>query len=121
MPIDPNKLIELLIKYKTQATYAFAILGCVAFFIGGRYSVDIPPKSEICKAELQTIDKQFAQISQKDAVCVQKLREQRDTDDETCLSRIRSAVEKAQETTNIVQCEEVCTLYPQCKRAGRCR
>ena len=121
MPIDPNKLIELLIKYKTQATYAFAILGCVAFFIAGRYSVEIPPKSEICKAELQTIDRQFAQLSQKDAVCTQNLRTQRDADSAACDTRIQTELTRARETSDIVQCEEVCTLFPQCKRSGRCR
>jgi len=121
MPIDPNKLLELLIKYKAQVSYLIAFILSVGCFIGGRLSIDCPPKSDVCKAELRTIDTQFEQLSQKDAVCAQSLRTQRDADATSCDERIQTELIRSRETSEVVQCEEVCTLYSQCQRAGRCR
>ena len=121
MPVDVNKLLELLIKYKTQVSYLVAFILCVGCFIGGRMSIDCPPKADVCKAELRTIDRQFAQLQAKDREWTEKLNTQRDTDERSCAERIQTEIENALLNSDIVQCEEVCTLYSQCERAGRCR
>lgn len=94
------------------------------FFIGlmmGYFLKSCPPKSEVCEGEIKTIAKQFEQLSAKDTEWTNKLREQRDKDTNSCDDRIRTEVRRVKQTSNIVQCEEVCVLYPQCKSAGRCK
>jgi len=121
MPVDTDKLFELLIKYKTQVSYLIGFILCVSCFVGGRLSVDCPPKSEVCKAEISTIQSQFAQLAEKDQRWTTKLRERLDEVEGQCTTRIQEALDQQRATDSIVQCEEVCTLYPQCKRANQCR
>ena len=49
--VDVNKLIDLLIKYKTQVSYLIAFVMCLLCFAGGRLTAQCPPKSVVCEAE----------------------------------------------------------------------
>ena len=55
-------LLNLLIKYKTQATVAICVLFMIGIYFAGRASVSCPPKSKVCESEIKTNTKLFAEI-----------------------------------------------------------
>lgn len=121
MPVDPNKLIDLVIKYKNQVTYLCVVILAVILFFAGRYSVDCPPKSEVCKAELITITGLRDELAAKDIVRTEQLRAQRDADRTACDVRVEEAKREQAASNEFLECTDICSLHPQCVRAGRCR
>jgi hypothetical protein len=117
--LDLNAIVSLLIKYKSQVTYSLAGVGLIAIFFIGRMSISIPPKEVICKAEIETKNKLFDQLKECRDESIEKLRLQRDSDERVCLNRISKAVKDTQKESEIVDCETVKALYPQCKRKRR--
>jgi len=120
LPVDYNKLIDLLIKYKTQVSYLIAFIACIGCFIGG-YSVrTCPPKSVVCEAEETTIKSLRGELSQKDDKRVEMLRSQKDEDRLSCDERVEQAKVDQMTSNNFLQCSDICALHPQCVEAGRC-
>jgi hypothetical protein len=115
---NPGKYLDLVEKYKVQATALLIGIFLVLVFIAGRATVDCPSKEVVCKGELLTIESLFEEIKKCQNDSTDKLRDQRDADDEDCTKRIRSAIDKHRTTANIVTCEEVKALMPQCKKRG---
>ena len=121
MNVDTDKLITLLIKYKTQVSYLIAFIMCVGCFVGGYTIQKCKPKSEVCRAEELQIGDLQGQLTQKDTQRVNALRAQRDTDREACDIRVEEARQSQRATNNFLECSDVCALHPQCEAAGRCR
>lgn len=121
MPVDTDKLITLLIRYKTQVSYLIAFIMCVGCFVGGYTIQKCKPKSEVCRAEELQIGGLQTQLTQKDEARVKALREQRDTDRAACDIRVEEARRSQSATNEFLQCSDVCALHPQCEAAGRCR
>ena len=121
MNLDSEKLFELLIKYKTQVSYLIGFILCVACFIGGYSVKHCPPKSEVCRAEELQIGDLQRQLTAKDQVRTQQLRQQRDTDREACDTRVEEARRGQRATNDFLLCSDACALYPQCEAAGRCQ
>tara|TARA_B100001094_G_C18123717_1_gene768277 strand:+ start:130 stop:501 length:372 start_codon:yes stop_codon:yes gene_type:complete len=119
--IDVDKLIDLLIKYKTQVSYLVAFILCAGCFIGGRLTSQCPPKSEVCMAEEKTILGLRAELSGKDTTRVEMLRKQKDEDRKSCDVRVSTAKLEMGATNKFLQCSDVCALYNQCEAAGRCK
>jgi len=119
--IDVDKLIDLLIKYKTQVSYLVAFILCASCFIGGRLTSQCPPKSEVCMAEEKTILGLRAELSGKDTTRVEMLRKQKDEDRKSCDVRVEEAKLEMGATNKFLQCSDICSLHPQCKAAGRCK
>ena len=117
--IDINKLIELVIKYKSMVVYLACFILCVIVFFVGRATVDIPTKSELCSGEEETIKKQFALIKKKDAECLETVKNQRALDEVECKKRIDVEIERHRITNARVSCETCKAVYPQCVAAGR--
>tara|TARA_B100001989_G_C24451291_1_gene419110 strand:+ start:187 stop:552 length:366 start_codon:yes stop_codon:yes gene_type:complete len=117
--INPEKYIDLALKYKTQVTIILSIILMTLVFFAGRATVDCPPKEVVCKSEITTIKKLFEEIEVCQSSCKDKLREQRDLSELECLKRIRSAIDNHRSTTDIVSCEEAKAIMPQCKRRGK--
>ena len=116
-----NEVVMQFIKNdKNQRSIILMLSGILAFGLG-YWSKTLPPKSEVCKAEIETVDRQFLQLQAKDKKFAIKLREQIDADDQVCRERIRTEIERNRNQNSIVQCEEVMALYPQCKRQRRRR
>lgn len=121
MPIDTDKLIDLLIKYKTQVSYLIAFIACVGCFIAGYTVKTCPPKSVVCRAEERTILGLNAELAAKDVVRTRQLREQRDEDRASCDERVEQAKLDQATANEFLQCSDICSLYGQCERQGRCR
>ena len=114
-----NEVIMQFIKNdKNQRSIILCLSGLLAFGFG-YWSKTCPPKSEVCAAEIETVNRQFTQLQDKDRKWAIKLREQIDADDQVCRERIRTEVERNRSQASIVQCEEVMALYPQCSRRRR--
>tara|TARA_Y100000592_G_scaffold11523_1_gene16256 strand:+ start:2380 stop:2748 length:369 start_codon:yes stop_codon:yes gene_type:complete len=120
MPVDTDKLIDLLIKYKTQVSYLIAFIACVGCFVGGYSIQKCKPKSEVCRAEENTITGLRAELAAKDTVRTQQLREQRDEDRLSCDERVEAAKQAQLTANDFLGCSDICTLHPQCYQAGRC-
>ena len=118
--IDVDKLIDLLIKYKTQVSYLVAFILCASCFIGGRLTSQCPPKSEVCMAEEKTILGLRAELSGKDTTRVEMLRKQKDEDRKSCDERVEQAKQDQMASNDFLQCSDICALYNQCLTAGRC-
>ena len=121
MPIDYNKLVDLLIKYKTQVSYLIAFIACIGCFITGYTVKTCPPKSVVCRAEERTIQGLQAELATKDVVRTQQLREQRDEDRASCDIRVEEAKRSQNASNDFLLCSDVCALHSQCVEAGRCR
>lgn len=121
MNVDTDKLIELLIKYKTQVSYLIAFIACVGCFVGGYTIQKCKPKSEVCRAEELQIGGLQAQLTAKDTLRTTQLRQQRDTDRQACDIRVEEARQSQRATNDFLECSDVCALYDQCYRAGRCQ
>jgi len=121
VPVDYNKLIDLLIKYKTQVSYLLCFIACVGCFIGGYVVKKCPPKSVVCRAEEKTILGLNAELAAKDVVRTQQLREQRDADRSSCDERVEQAKRDQNAANDFLGCSDICALHPQCVEAGRCR
>ena len=121
MPVDSDKLIELLVKYKTQVSYLIAFIACVGCFVGGYNIQKCKPKSEVCRAEELNITGLKAQLAAKDVVRTQQLREQRDQDRQSCDERVEAARSGQRAANQFLQCSDICNLHPQCVAQGRCR
>ena len=120
--VDINKLIELVIKYKSMVTYLACFILCAIIFFVGRATVDIPPippKSEICEGEEKTIKAHVETIRKKDTECRETIIEQRKKDDVECKKRIEVEIERHRLTSARVSCETCKAVYPQCVAAGR--
>lgn len=120
MPVDPNKIFDLLIKYKNQVSILVGFILCVACFVGGYVVKTCPPKSVVCRAEEQTIIGLNAALTEKDQTRVTQLRTQRDEDRAACDDRVEEAKIEQAASNDFLQCSDVCALYNQCERAGRC-
>lgn len=121
MPVDTDKLIDLLIKYKTQVSYLVAFIACVGCFIGG-YSVQkCKPKSEVCRPEENTITGLRVSLSTCQGEKTTMLRQQRDTDRANCDERVEAAKRAQNAANDFLGCSDICALHPQCVEAGRCR
>lgn len=121
MNVDTDKLITLLIKYKTQVSYLIGFILCVACFIGGYSVKTCPPKSEVCKAEEVTIRGLNAELLAKDTTRTTQLREQRDADRLICDARVEEAKRNQTASNEFLECSDICALFSQCERAGRCK
>lgn len=121
MPVDTDKLIDLLIKYKTQVSYLVAFIACLGCFIGGYTIQKCKPKSEVCRAEETTITGLNTALSKCEGEKTTQLREQRDRDRQSCDERVEEARSSQRATNDFLQCSDVCALHPQCEAAGRCR
>tara|TARA_R100000734_G_C3313250_1_gene104512 strand:- start:733 stop:1098 length:366 start_codon:yes stop_codon:yes gene_type:complete len=121
MNVDTDKLIELLIKYKTQVSYLIAFIACVGCFVGGYNIQKCKPKSEVCRAEELKIGGLQAELAAKDEVRVQQLRDQRDEDRQSCDARVEAAKQGQRAANDFLGCSDICALHPQCVEAGRCR
>lgn len=121
MNVDTDKLLELLIKYKTQVSYLLAFILCVGCFVGGYTLQKCKPKSEVCLAEETTITGLRTSLSTCEGQKTTALRQQRDTDREACDIRVEEARQSQRATNNFLECSDVCALHPQCEAAGRCR
>lgn len=120
MPIsNPEKYIELAIKYKTHTMILLSFLMLVVVFFVGRSTVDVPPKEVTCKSEITTIKNLFAELEQCQKSCTDKLREQRDKDEVECRKRIREGIEDSRDTVEVLSCTEAKAIMPQCKRRGQ--
>ena len=120
--VDINKLIELVIKYKSMVTYLACFILCAIIFFVGRATVDIPPippKSEICKGEEKTIKAHVQTIRKKDTKCRENINKQREQDEKECKIRIEDEVERHRLTSARVSCETCKAVYPQCVASGR--
>lgn len=120
--VDINKLIELVIKYKSMVTYLACFILCTIIFFVGRATVDIPPippKSEICAGEELAIKAHVATISKKDNECRENINKQRKQDEKECKMRIEVEVERHRMTSARVSCETCKAVYPQCVASGR--
>lgn len=120
--VDINKLIELVIKYKSMVTYLACFILCAIIFFVGRATVDIPPippKSVICEGEEKTIKAHVKTIKEKDKKCREIINKQREQDEKECKERIKSEVERHRLTSARVSCETCKAVYPQCVAAGR--
>ena len=118
--IDTDKLIDLLIKYKTQVSYLVAFILCAACFIGGRYTAECPPKSEVCRAEDKTIEGLNLAMAKKDTLRTKQLRQQKDDDRKSCDERVEQAKVDQQTSNDFLECSDICVLFSQCEKAGRC-
>lgn len=121
MPVDVNKLLELLIKYKTQVSYLIAFIMCVGCFVGGYTLQKCKPKSEVCLAEETTITGLNTSLSTCESQKTTMLRQQRDTDREACDIRVEEARRSQSATNDFLQCSDICALHPQCLAQGRCQ
>jgi hypothetical protein len=119
--VDVDKLVDLLIKYKTQVSYLVAFILCAACFIGGRMTSQCPPKSVVCEAEETIIKSLRGELSQKDDKRVEMLRNQKDEDRLTCDERVEQAKVDQMTSNNFLQCSDICVLFNQCEAAGRCK
>tara|TARA_B000000557_G_C20686813_1_gene405572 strand:- start:279 stop:638 length:360 start_codon:yes stop_codon:yes gene_type:complete len=117
--VDINKLIELVIKYKSMVVYLACFILCAIVFFVGRATVDIPTKADLCSGEEETIKRQTATIKKKDAECLETVKEQRKQDDIECKKRIDVEIERHRVTSARVSCETCKAVYPQCVAAGR--
>jgi len=118
--VDVDKLVDLLIKYKTQVSYLVAFILCAACFIGGRMTLQCPPKSEVCEAEEATITGLRGELTAKDSKRIEMLREQKDKDRLSCDERVEQAKQDQMASNDFLQCSDICALHPQCEAAGRC-
>ena len=121
MNIDTNKIIDLLIKYKTQVSYLVAFIACVLCFIGGYQVKTCPPKSVVCFAEDKTIKGLRAELIKKDLTRTKQLREQKDKDRIACDKKIEEAANDQRATNDFLECSDICALHPQCLRKGQCK
>ena len=120
MPIsNPEKYIELAIKYKTHTMILLSFLMLVVVFFAGRATVDIPSKDIVCKSEITTIKNLFAELEKCQKSCTDKLREQRDKDELECKERIKQGIIDSRDTVEVLSCSEAKAIMPQCKRRGR--
>jgi hypothetical protein len=120
MPIsNPEKYIELAIKYKTHTMVLLSFLMLAIVFFIGRSTVDIPPKELVCKSELTTIKNLFSEVEKCQRSCTDKLREQRDKDEIECKARIKQGIIDNRNTVEVLSCAEAKAIMPQCKRSGR--
>lgn len=113
-----DKLFEMMIKYKNQVTGLICIALAMICFVGGRLSVDIPPREVICKTEIATKEKLFTQLKECQDGRVVALQAQRDADDIACDKRIEKEVQQHKEISQQLNCDIVKSLYGQCKRRG---
>jgi hypothetical protein len=120
MPVDPNKLLDLLIKYKTQVSYLIAFIACVGCFVAGYTIQKCQPKSVVCLAEETQIGDLQGQLTEKDRQRVKALREQRDSDREACDIRVEEARRGQRATNDFLMCSDVCALFEQCNEQGMC-
>ena len=118
--IDVGKLLDLLIKYKTQVSYLIAFIMCLICFIGGRITSQCPPKSVVCEAEETTIKGLRSELAQKDTKRVEMLRTQKDKDRLSCDERVEQSKQDQMASNDFLQCSDICALHPQCEAAGRC-
>ena len=120
MPINnPEKYIELAIKYKTHTMALLSFLMLVIVFFVGRSTVEIPPKELVCKSEITTIKNLFTELEECQRSCTEKLRKQRDSDEIECKQRIRQGIIDNRNTVEVLSCSEAKAIMPQCKRRGR--
>ena len=119
--VDVNKLIDLLIKYKTQVSYLIAFVMCLLCFAGGRLTAQCPPKSVVCEAEDEINKGLKAELSQKDTKRIEMLREQKDADRKSCNEKVEQAKLEMSAANQFLQCSDICALYQQCEDQGRCR
>ena len=116
---NPEKYIELAIKYKTHVMILLAFLLVIAVFFVGRATIDIPPKEVVCKSEIATIESLFTKIEECQNECTKKLRAQSDKDEVECKKRIKQGIEDNRGTVEILSCSEAKAIMPQCKRRGQ--
>jgi len=113
-----KEYIELLLKYKNQATIALAFIMCVLCFVGGRYSVHIPPKAVICEAEISNNEKLFTQIKEERKAHITELREVKDKQHTECDKRVVDELEKFKTKAPKLDCRIAKAIAPQCKKKG---
>ena len=116
MPAD--KYIELLIRYKNQITICACLVVSVLCFVGGRYSVEIPPKSVICAEEIKTADKLFSQIEEERNKHITEIRSVHDEEQKECKKRVIEEVEKFKDDKPSLDCRICKALSVQCKKKG---
>lgn len=116
MPAD--KYIQLLIKYKNQVSIAVCFIMGILCFVGGRYSVDIPPKAVICAEEIKTADKLFSQIEDERKQHLTEIRECHDKETQECESRIANELLKYEDSKPKLDCRIAKALKPQCVKRG---
>ena len=113
-----NEYIKLLIKYKNQVVALSCLMLTLIMFLLGRYSVEIPPKSIVCKNELITIEKQFSQLQTKDQKCAEKVIESVDKESKSCQSKIEKAIDNFKDKKTDIDCRVCKAIEPQCKKNG---
>jgi hypothetical protein len=113
-----DQYIQLLLKYKNQVSIAACFIMGVLCFVGGRYSVDIPPKAVICSEEIKTADKLFTQIEQERIKHLSEIRECHDEEIKSCESRIVKELSRFEEKKPQLDCRIAKALKPQCVKRG---
>jgi hypothetical protein len=113
---NPEKYIELAIKYKTHTMVLLSFLLLVIVFFIGRSTVSIPPKEIVCKSEITTIENLFTKIEECQSKSTSNLRDQMDKDEAECKKRIKAGIIENRGTVEILSCSEAKAIMPQCKR-----
>lgn len=113
-------LLSFVKNDKNQRAIILVLSGLLAFGLG-YYSKYCPGPDVVCLADKASIRGLEAELAAKDTARTQQLREQRDTDREACDLRVEEARRSQSATNDFLECSDVCALYGQCQRAGRCR
>lgn len=109
-------MFEMLMRYKNQVTIAIAFIMGVVCFVGGRISVNIPPKEVVCKAEIATKEKLFGQLKETRDKHITEIRQIHDEESAKCKVRVDTAIEKYKVTHPAIDCNVCKAIVPQCKR-----
>ena len=115
---NPEKYIELAIKYKTHTMVLLSFLLLVIVFFIGRLTVSMPPKEVTCKSEITTIKNLFTKLEESQSECTDNIRAQIDKDEIECKKRIEKEVRDSRDTVEILSCSEAKAIMPQCKKRG---
>jgi hypothetical protein len=118
-PLIGEVALSFLKDAKNQRTIILVLSGILAFGLG-YWSKHCPPKSVVCAAEDKIIKGLQIELTAKDDVRTQQLREQRDADRLTCDERVEQSKQDQMAANDFLQCSDICALYQQCYDAGRC-
>lgn len=113
-------LLSFVKNDKNQRAIILVLSGLIAFALG-YYSKYCPGPDVVCLADKASIRGLEAELVVKDQVRTQALREQRDTDRESCDLRVEEARSSQRATNDFLECSDICNLHPQCVSQGRCR
>lgn len=114
-----DQYVQLLLKYKNQVTIAVCFIMSVVCFVGGRYSVHIPPRQVVCEDDIKAKETAMQLLSDERKQCLTDKRLLEDTHTKVCDKRIADELDKYKVAAPKLDCRIAKSLEPQCRKRGQ--